>query len=159
MTGKHDMSRISRNLSIVFRSERLIAQRQLAVLRQQTGMMIAASVTGGIGLLMINAAAYLALAETLYPALAALIVAVANFILAALLVWTANSINADAEVTGVTEVRDMAIEDLEAEVTDAVEEVKTVAQGIRKMTQDPLGTLAPGLLGTVASALMKNLKN
>ena len=158
MNAKHNMSRISRNLSIVFRSERLIAQRQLAVLRQQTGMMIAAGVTGGIGLLMINAAAYLALAETLSPATAALIVAVANFILAALLVWTANRVNADAEVAGVTEVRDMAMEDLEAEVTDAVEEVKTVAQGIRKMTQDPLGSLAPGLVGTLASALLKNLK-
>ena len=55
------MSRISRNISIILRSERLIAQRRMAVLRRQTGMMAAAGIAAGLGLVMLNGAAYLAL--------------------------------------------------------------------------------------------------
>jgi hypothetical protein len=49
------MSRISRNISIILRSERLIAQRRMAVLRRQTGMMAAAGIAAGVGLIMLIA--------------------------------------------------------------------------------------------------------
>ena len=70
------MNRISRNVSIIFRSERLIAQRRFAVLRRQTGFMAAAGIVAGIGLIMLNAAAYLALSTKVSTPLAALIVAI-----------------------------------------------------------------------------------
>ena len=43
-------NRISRNISIILRSERLIAQRHLAVLRRQTGLMVMALVAGAVNL-------------------------------------------------------------------------------------------------------------
>lgn len=152
------MSRISRNLSIILRSERLIAQRRMAVLRRQTGLMAAAGIAAAVGLVMLNFAAYFALVEHLSAPLSALIIALANMVIAALLMSAANKQNADAEVSGVAEVRDMAMEDLEGEVQEATEEVKALAGSVRKMASDPLGALAPGLLGTVASAVVKNLK-
>jgi hypothetical protein len=124
------MSRISRNISIILRSERLIAQRRMAVLRRQTGMMAAAGIAAGVGLIMLNVAAYFALDEHLSQPLSALIVALANMAIAALLISTANKQNADAEVSGVAEVRDMAMEDLEMEVQEATEEVKVLAQSV-----------------------------
>lgn len=152
------MNRISRNISIIFRSERLIAQRRMAVLRRQTGMMAAAGIAAAVGLVMLNFAAYFALAEHLSAPLSALIVALANLVLAGVLVSAANKQSADAEVAGVAEVRDLAMEDLEGEVQEATEEVKALADNVRKMASDPLGAIAPGLLGTVASAVVKNLK-
>ncbi len=152
------MSRISRNISIILRSERLIAQRRMAVLRRQTGMMAAAGIAAGLGLVMLNAAAYLALVEHQSPPLSALIVALANIAIAGILISTANKQNADAEVSGVAEVRDIAMEDLEMEVQEATEEVKVLAQSVHKMARDPLGMVAPGLIGALANALVKNLK-
>jgi len=112
------MNRISRNLSIIVRTERLIAQRRFSVLRRQTGIMATAGIVAAIGLIMLNTAAYFALAERMSSANSALIVSVVNFVFAAILIYFANGINADREVEGVAELRDMAIEDLEADVNE-----------------------------------------
>ena len=76
------MNRISRNLSIIIRSERLIARRRIAVLRLQAGLMAAAGVVAGIGLIMLNVAAYLALAEKIPPSAAALTAAITLYMMA-----------------------------------------------------------------------------
>jgi len=152
------MNRISRNISIALRAERLIARRHMAVLRNQTGLLAAAGLVAGIGLIMVNVAAYFALSVSLSPQLAALIVAIANFLLAVVLAVSANRMSADADVQGATEVRDMAIEDLETEFTLAVTEVKEVATDIRQMVKNPLGAVLPGLVGPVAEALLKSGK-
>jgi hypothetical protein len=55
-------------------------------------------------------------------------------------------------------MRDMAMEDREGEVNEAILEVKTVSQSVRKMIRDPLGITAPGALGAPTSILLKNLK-
>lgn len=153
------MNRISRNISIILRSERLIAQRHFAVLRRQTGLMATAGIAAGVGLVMLNVSAFLALSFHLSQPTAALIVALANLILAAILVVTANKTSAAEETAAVAEVRDMALEDIEAEVRLAAEEAQEAANALKKMARDPLGSIAPGLAGSVAKAVLKNLKN
>lgn len=152
------MSRISRNISIILRSERLIAQRRMAVLRRQTGMMAAAGIAAGVGLVMLNVAAFFALVEHLSQPLSALIIALANLAIAAILVSAANKQNAETEVSAVAEVRDLAMEDLEMEVQEATQEVKALAQSVHNMARDPFGMVAPGLISAVVAALVKNLK-
>jgi len=152
------MNRISRNISIALRAERLIAQRHMAVIRNQTGLLAAAGLVAGIGLIMVNVAAYFALSTSLSPQWAALIVAIANFLLAVLLAVSANRLSAEADVQGATEVRDMALEDLEAEFVMAVTEVKDVATDIRQMVKNPLGTALPALVVPLAETLLKSGK-
>jgi hypothetical protein len=130
----------------------------MAVLRRQTGMMAAAGIAGGVGLVMLNVAAFFALVEHLSQPLSALIIALANMAIAAILVSTANKQNAETEVSAVAEVRDLAMEDLEMEVQEATEEVKVLAQSVHNMARDPLGMVAPGLISAVVAALVKNLK-
>ena len=153
------MSRISRNISIIFRAERLIAQRRMAVLRRQTVMMVATGIAASLGIVMLNAAAFLELSAHISKPMAALIVAVANFAVAAIFFSMANRQNADAEIASVTEVRDLALEDLEMEIQDATQEAKLLAQSVRGMARDPFGMFAPGLINGVVSALLKALKN
>jgi hypothetical protein len=155
---KTPMNRISRNISIALRAERLIAQRHMAVLRNQTGLLAAAGLVAGIGLIMVNVAAYFTLSTSLSPQWAALLVAVANFLLAVLLAMSANRMSADEDVQGATEMRDMAIEDLEAEIMSGVTEVKEIATDIRQMVKNPLGTMLPGMIGPLAEALLKSGK-
>lgn len=152
------MSRISRNISIILRSERLIAQRRMAVLRRQTGMMVAAGIAAGVGLIMLNVAAYFTLVEYLSQPLSALSIALANIGVAAVLVSAANKQNANTEVSAVTEVRDLAVEDLELEIQEATEEAKALAQNVHRMARDPFGTVAPGLISAVITAILANLK-
>jgi len=153
------MKRISRNISIILRAERLIAQRHLAILRRQTGLLAAAGLVAGLGIIMLNMAGYLALSTEVSPALAALIVAAVNLVLAGILASLAGNANAETETAPVAEVRDLAMEDLEAEFQHAVDEAKTAVDGIKRMANDPLGLIAPGVAGAVAKAVVKNLKS
>ncbi len=153
------MNRISRNISIVLRSERLIAQRHLAVLRRQTGMMAAAGIAAGVGLIMLNVSAFLALSATMSQPTAALIISIANLVVAAMLVSLAGKSNVEQETAPVVEVRDMALEDIEAELRAAANEAKATTDAIKGMARDPLGAIAPGIAGSVAKAVIKNIKS
>lgn len=152
------MNRIGRNISIALRAERLIAQRKMEVIRTQTGLIAAAGLVAGIGLIMLNVAAYHALETQLSPQAAALIVALANFVLAVLLGIYAGRINAGADVQGATEVRDMAVEDLEAEIENATREAQQIVSDVRQLVKNPLGSALPGVVGPLAKALMKSAR-
>lgn len=152
------MKRISRNVSIILRSERLIARRQLAVFRRQTGFVAAAGIVAALGLIMLNLAGYLTLTTVVSNPAAAGIVAAVNFLLAAILVSMAGKSNIEEETAPVAEVRDMALEDLEAEIMGAVGDVKETVDDLRRAAKDPFGQIGPKLAGTVASAVIKNLK-
>ncbi|NRB17434.1 MAG: phage holin family protein [Rhodobacteraceae bacterium] len=141
------------------RAERLIAQRHLAILRRQTGLMAAAGLVAGLGIIMLNMAGYLGLTDVMPKPLAALIVAAVNLVLAGILASMAGNANFEAETAPVAEVRDLAMEDLEAEFQVAVGEAKAAVDGIKRMASDPLGMIVPGVAGAVAKAVVKNLKS
>ena len=90
------MKRVTRNITIVWRAERLIAQRRLAVLRKQMTAVAIAGLVGLFGLAMLCLAAYFALEPMLGAPVAALVVALANFLLAIVLAnlnhssWSSN---------------------------------------------------------------------
>lgn len=152
------MNRISRNISIILKAERLIARRQIAVLRRQTGFMVAAGIVAAMALVMLNVAAYLALAQSMSPALAALIVAAVNTGLAILLVSLALNASSQNETAPAAEVRDLALADLEVELQNFAQEARATADDVRRMVRDPMGLIAPGLAGTIAQAAISALK-
>lgn len=100
----------------------------------------------------------LALAARMDPAVAALIVAMVNLILAAVLISLAKSMSADGDIREVSEVRDMAVADREDEVQQATDEVRDLADNVRKMARDPFGSSALHVLGPLLSMLLKNLR-
>ncbi len=148
------MSRISRNISILYRAERLIAQRRLEVVRNQTGLMVFACVVAGIGLIMLSAAAYLGLSAVVAPALAALLVALANFLVAAGLVAVAGRLNVEKEIAPAVEVRDLAVEELERDVEHLSQEVQKLTGSLKTLHRDPLGSAA-GMIVPILAAMLK----
>ena len=155
---RRSTGRIGRNVTIALRAERVIARRRLAIMRTQTGLMAFAGLIGGIGIVMISVAAFFWFAESYGNASAGLIVAVIDFAIAIVLVAIANRMTAEPELEPVIEVRDLALEDIEAEIEQAVTEVGEIADGIRQMTRDPLGVAGQHLLGPVLSILLKTLR-
>ena len=70
----------------------------------------------------------------------------------------AGRMSVEAELEPVTEVRDLALEDIEAEVGDAMTELRDVADGVKRMARDPFGTAGQYLAGPLLSILLKALK-
>lgn len=153
------MKRIVRNASIILRTESLITQRRLAVARKQLTLVAFAGLVAVLGLVMLNVAAYQALQTSLGAPTAALIVAVVNFILAGGLLLWAGKANADAEIGAVTEVRDMAIADLESEIDEMKDEATAIIEDLRGIRRDPLGAMTSSLLLPLLSALLKSLRS
>lgn len=152
------MSRLVRNASVVLKSERLIARRRLAVLRAQTGLMAIAGVAGGVGLLAANAAIYFKLAETMSQAAAAGWLAGGNFVLAGVLMLVASRMNADRDVAAAEELRDLAMADLENEITGLTAQAQGLAGMLGAVRRDPLGAALPGLAGAIIAAVLKARK-
>ncbi len=153
------MSRISRNISVVLRTERLIAQRHLAIVVKRSGFFAAAGLAAGLAVIMLNVAGYLALSEVMSKPLAALTVAGVDLIIAVILALLANSLSAQEDTAQVAELRDIAIADIEAEIQDTLAEARGAMGGLRNVGRDPLGMIAPGLAGAIVNALIKHLRS
>lgn len=151
-------NRISRNVNIAWRAERVISRRRFAVIQKQTGMMAFAGLVLGIGVIMLNVAVFFWLAETYGNATAAAVVAIANFVIAGIVGMTAARMSAEKDLEPLIEVRDLAVEDIEAEVDEALAEARELAENVRQMARDPFGAVGAGLLGPALSILVKSLK-
>lgn len=152
------MKRFSRNLSIILRAERLIARRQLAVMRRQIGLLAFAGLVAALGVVMLNVAAYLGLNKSIEPWAAALIVGAVNLGCAGALALWAGRMSAKSDVAPVTELRDMALEDLEQEIDATKDELVQIIADLRALRRDPLGAATSHLLLPLITSLLGQLR-
>ncbi|NOD63077.1 MULTISPECIES: hypothetical protein [unclassified Ruegeria] len=149
------MSRLSRNLVTIYRTERLIARRRLAVVQQQTILMGIAGIAALSALVLVNVALFFALQNSMSPASAAALLALGNLAFACLLVLFARRSNAEDEVAPAVEVRDMAIADIEDELEEMATEAREVVQAVKSIGANPLGSMATVLVPLI-SMLIKS---
>ncbi len=149
------MKRISRNIMIILRTERMIARREMAVALNRAAVYAFAGLVALIALLMLNVAAYRALAVWVSPQAAAALVALANALLSGILVAIARRIRPGPELGPVTELRDLAQAELEADLEGMAEEARDTARNLRRVARDPLGSALPSLIGPLLSILLK----
>lgn len=152
------MNRIGRNLTIIYRTERLITRRRLAVLQQQTVLMALAGLAALAGLILLNITLYLVLAARVSPAASAGILTAGNLVLSGFLVLLASRTNVEQEVAPAVEVRDMAIADIEDELEGMATEARDVVNAVKGLASNPLGSLSSLLVPMIAAAL-KNKGN
>ena len=155
---KRTGSRVGRNINIAMRAERLMARRRFSVLQRQTALLALAGLIAGIGVVMLNVGVFFWLSAPLGKAAAGAVLAGVNFALAVALAMFAGRINVEAELQPAMEVRDLALEDIESEVGEALAEARELAEDVRRMARNPLGSIAPGLIGPALSILSKSLK-
>lgn len=148
------MKRFSRNLTTIYRTERLISRRRFAVVRNQTALVALAGIAALIGMILLNVSFFFLLQERVSGAAAAGILAAGNIALAALLALTAKRMNIEQEIAPVVELRDMAIADLEADVDEATQEIREMAGSLRGLQRDPLGSIST-LIVPLLTALLK----
>ena len=123
MIAETEIAAIMRHLRVVWRAESLIIDMRLRAILRRTGFFAFAGLIAVFGLAMLNVAAYFALAPIWGDALAMLVVAVADFIIAGILIAIGSRGTSGIELTLAEELRDQAIEAIEIEARNVAEEI------------------------------------
>jgi len=147
------MNSLTRNLNILWRSERLLAEAEWRRSSRQITILVLAGVFGLLALIMLNVAGFYWLATTYGTAQAALAVAAADIVIAAILAVSAQSLKTAPETDMIREFRDSALEEIETEaeafqthLVQIRDDVKTIGATVSKVASDPIGSLSPALL-------------
>lgn len=111
---------------------------------------------------MLSLSVFFALTPFMGNALAALSVGGADMVLAAALVAYGRTLKPAAEAAMVKEMRDMAVSDMEGELTRAGAELEALRDEARKFARNPVDALLPmvisPLVGSVAKGLLSSKK-
>ncbi|MGB5277165.1 MAG: phage holin family protein [Gammaproteobacteria bacterium] len=151
------MERLMRSLRILWRSERIIAERQIRLGTQRVQFNVLTAFIAVFGLVMLSISAFFALVPYWGQALAALGVAVGDFVLAAGMAAYGSRLKTPTEIEMVKEVRDMALNDLEEEMTLAEAELVSMKEDVQKFIRNPVDALLPGMIGPILNAVARGL--
>ncbi len=152
------MKRVARSLRILWRAESQLGAIRVAGLMKKAGMLAFAALVGVFGVAMLDIAAFFALLPQWGYSGAALAVALGNFVLAIVVFVLAQAVKPGVEVQMLSEVRDMALEDLEAEVAGVETAIVHARKEILDLVRHPLSALAPGVLLPLLKSVVSGLR-
>jgi len=151
------MERFPHSLKILWRTERLITERQLQLGARRIQLNALAALIALFGFILVSIGAYFALVPSLGQSGAAFAVGCADFALAALLFLYAQSLQPSPEMAMVREMRDIALGDLQEEIALAQAELMAVQKEVRSFIRHPLDALLPGSLGSLLNGAVSLL--
>jgi len=159
------MDMLVRNLRILWRTERLLAEIRLRQVMRRGSLLALAAVLGLFAVAMLNIAGYVYLAPLVEPTGAALLVAAADAIIAAFLALAALPQKPGPEVKVLEDLRDMALADLEAEaqsvgadLRQVRHEIEGVRQAVSSFAHSPLQALNPQMIAPILTLLLNLLR-
>ena len=160
------MSTIKRNLELLWRSEKILAEARLKLTSRKLTLAVAAGIAGLFAVGMFNLAALFALEPSVGIAAAAALVGFINIIVAGLFLAIAQGLRPAEEEAMVREVRDMAIgeiggeiEEVQAAFTNLRNDVESLGASIRSLVKNPAEALSPTMILSAISAISKLLKS
>lgn len=151
------MERFTHSLKILWRTERLITERQLQLATQRVQFNALAALAAFFGLVMVSIGAFFALAPSLGQSGAAFAVGCADFAVAVLLFLYSKSLQPAPEIAMVREMRDMALNDLQEEISLAQAELTAVQKEVRRFIRHPVDALMPDALGSIVNGAVSFL--
>ena len=152
------MERFIHSLKVFWRAERLLKTNELRLNIQKVQLTAAAALVGLFGLVMLTMAIFFALVPYWGQSGAALAIAGIDLVLAIMMIAWAGSLKRPAEADMVQEVRDMALSDMEHELSLADAELKALKQDVQRFVRNPVDALLPGVVGPLLSGAAKGLK-
>ncbi len=157
------METLVRNLKIVMKSDRMLAEIKLKLIGQKIVLFIVAGLGGLFALGMLNMAVFFAIQEVYGSAIAALLVGLGNLFFVGILLFILQRLETGPEAKIVEEVREMAIADIEAEAkafqTELLlvrDEIAGMRVGITNLVKNPMGALAPSIVDPGNRGVSKN---
>ena len=160
------MDDLMRDLQVLWKADSLIGRIWLNVLARRLALSVFAALIAVFGLGMANIAGFYGLQPAYGFVWSAAIVAVVDFVLAALVVWLASRAQPGTELELALEVRKMAMASLLSDTADVRLAVNSIRQDIQQtrdsiagFVQNPLNAAAERLLVPAALSLLKGLRS
>ena len=155
-----------RDLHHLQKADALIGKIWLKILACQFGLFVFAGLIAVFGLGMTNVAGFYALQASLGPVWAAVVVAIADFALAAIVILAARHYKPGAEIVLADDARQIAIEAIQADARDLKATLDAFGQDIRDtkdliagFVQNPLDAAVQNLLIPAATSIIKGLSS
>jgi len=155
-----------RDLQVLWKADSLIGRIWLNVMARRLALFVFAALIAVFGLGMANVSGFYALQASLGFVWAAAVVAIVDFILAAIVLAFASRVQPGSEIELAHEVRKMAIASLQSDSADIKLAVDSLRQDIRQtkdsiagFVHDPLSGAAERLLVPAALSLLKGLRS
>ena len=153
-----------RDLHHLQKADSLIGKIWLKLFARQFGLFAFAGLIAALGFTMTNIAGFFRLQALLGPVWAAVVVAIGDFILAAVVVQAARNSEPGPEMALALDTRKMAIEAIQADARDIKITIDTFSQDIRDtkdaiagFVQNPLDAAVQNLLIPAATSIIKGL--
>ncbi len=156
---------LARDLQILWKADSLIGKIWLDVMARRFGLYAVAALIAVFGLGMANVAGFYALQQSWGPVWAAVIVAVADFVLAIVVLLLGRNAAPGPEIELAFDVRKMAITSLQTDVQDLKRSADALGQEIRRTTDTvagfihhPLDAATDKLLVPLALSIVRSLR-
>lgn len=160
------MSTIQRNLQLLWRTERILAEARLKLTSRKLILAVGAGIAVLFALGMFNLAGLFALEPSLGLAGAAALVGFINIVAAGLILAIAQGLRPAEEEDMVREVRDLAIGEIGGEIEEvqsAFAQLRGDIEGMRKsisgFIKRPADAISPAMIGAGLSAVSKLVKS
>ena len=148
------MHNLFRHLRILWRVESTIAEMRLRVLMRRSVLYALAGLIAVFGLGMLNVAAFFALEPHWGATWAAVAAALGDFVLAIVAVLIATAARPGADLNTAIELRQTAIEGLEAELSALQGPLAWFSRAAR----NPLDTALPAIIVPLVTAIIRGLR-
>jgi len=154
-----------RDLQLLWKADSVIAKIWAQVMARRFGLFALAGLIGVFGLGMANVAGFFGLQASLGSVWAAAVVALADFVLAGLVLLLGRTARPGAELELALDLRRIAVESVEADAQDLKETVDALGQEIRHTRESiasfihhPLDAATEKLLIPAALSLFRGLR-
>lgn len=151
-------------IRLLIRAEMVLLRLNLRRAVRQTLLVATAVVAILLAVAMLNVSAYFFLAERLGPPVAALLLGIANGLLACVLLLVASRLSHGTEAQMAEEIRELALDELSAEAQRIRDDLATVKSDVSRM-RNALTSLSRGeilsltALGPMVQMLTRALKS
>ena len=154
------------DLHLLRKADSLIARIWLQVIARRFGLIVFAGLVAVFGLGMANVAGFYALQAAVGPVWAAAIVAMVDFVLAAIVVVVARNSKPGPEIDLAFDIRQMAIESIQADAgnlkasVDALgQEIRDIKDSVASFVHNPLDAAAQKVLIPAAVSIIRGLRS
>lgn len=148
------MHRVFRHLRVLWRVESTIAEARLRVALRRSVLYALAGLIAAFGLGMLNVAAFFALQPRWGPEGAAVAAALGDFAVAIAVVGIALLASPGSDLTAATELRQTALDGMEAEFSTLQEPFAWLSRAAR----NPIDTALPAILVPLVTAIVRGLR-
>lgn len=155
-----------RHLHVLLKADSLIGRIWLTVVARRFGLLVFAGLIAVFGLGMMDIAAFFALQASVGSVWAAAIIAVVDFLLAAIVLLASRYSQPGPEIDLAFEVRKMAIEAIQADARDLKvtvdafgQEVRSARDSIAEFAHNPLDAAVQKFLIPAATSIITGLRS